>query len=117
VLSSVVLSVAVLTTFEQSTPYLCYMPEPKQPRGRRWTDQPTEQQQAVYNHRRRSKRSRLKSYRGSQVNVSNGASHMFVKQVDPGERGCEASTTYSVPLESWTGITTPVKMLEMELRL
>jgi transposase len=53
-------SAAVLATFNQSTPYRCYIPEPKQPRGRRWTDKPAEQQQAVYNNRRRSKRSRHK---------------------------------------------------------
>ncbi|GIW83271.1 MAG: hypothetical protein KatS3mg105_5078 [Gemmatales bacterium] len=45
---------------EQSTPYRGYIPEPKRPRGRRWTDKPAEQQQAVYNNRRRSKRSRHK---------------------------------------------------------
>lgn len=53
-------SAAVLATFEQATPYRCYIPEPKQPHGRRWTDKPAEQQQAVYNNRRRSKRSRHK---------------------------------------------------------
>jgi transposase len=37
-----------------------YLPEPKQPHGRRWTDKPVEQQRAVYENRRRMRRAKGK---------------------------------------------------------
>jgi hypothetical protein len=36
-----------------------------------------------------------KSYKGFEVSLSNGASHMFVKRTEPGERGYEASTKFA----------------------
>jgi transposase len=53
-------SADVLTSFAQHTPYRAYIPERQQQGHRRWADKPVEQQSAVYNNRRRVKRSRSK---------------------------------------------------------
>ena len=51
-----------LAEIQQHTPYRTYIPEPQLPRNRRWTDKPPEQQQAVYNNRRRVRRERSKRF-------------------------------------------------------
>jgi len=49
-----------LADIEEHTPWRTYIPEPKLPHDRRWTDKPQEQKRAVYNNRRRVRRDKSK---------------------------------------------------------
>ena len=49
-----------LATIQEHTPWRTYIPEPKLPHDRRWTDKPPEHKRAVYNNRRRVRRDKGK---------------------------------------------------------
>lgn len=53
-------SAELLATFDEHTPYRSYIPEPDHIHNRKWTNKPAELQRAVYNNRRRTRRSRSK---------------------------------------------------------